>query len=274
MKYVESFMDKLPELALSVLGRLLLAAVIFVVGFKLANFFMKCWSKSKAFAQIEPVAASFIKSCINVVLKVLVVITVIAILGIPTTSIVAVISSCGLAIGLALQGGLSNFAGGVIILITRPFKKGDMITVGTDTGKVMSIDLFYTNLVTVDNRAVIIPNGIITNSSIINVSRFSERRVDLYFTAAYENDIEAVKQIIVDTANLNSYVKKKGKEPFVAVHAYEDSAVKFVLQVWCDTDDYWKTSYSLQEEMKHAFDKNAVTIPYPQLEITDKTHKE
>jgi len=270
MKFLDSVLEQLVPVIVEVLLKILFAAVVYFVGTKLIKLCIKLWKKSKAYSKIDHDAAQFFTSCINIVLKVFLIATVVVILGIPTSSIIAALGSAGLAIGLALQGGLSNFAGGVILLVTKPFKTGDYISVGTESGTVTSIDIFYTNLTTPDNCSVVIPNGVITNSPIINKSKYKTRRIDLLFSVDYESDIEKVKGVLLNVANKNKFVLKDGDRPFATVSAYGESSIDLLLRVWCNKDNYWDATFSLQEEVKKAFDENSITIPFPQVEFTEK----
>lgn len=270
MKFLESILQQLVPILVDVLLKIVFAAIVYFIGSKIIKFAIKIWRKSKAFSKIDYDAAQFFTSCINIVLRVLLVASVVMILGIPTSSVIAALGSAGLAIGLALQGGLSNFAGGVILLVTKPFQAGDFISVGSESGTVTSIDIFYTNLTTPDNCSVVIPNGIITNSPIINKSKFDTRRIDLMFSVEYESDIEKVKGILLEVADKNAFVLKEDNKPFTSVSAYADSSVNVLLRVWCKNSEYWDATFSLQEQVKKAFDENDITIPFPQVEITEK----
>lgn len=270
MKFLDSLMHQLVPVLVEFIFKFISAAIVLFIGLKLIKLCVKIWQKSKSFSKIDHDVGQFLTSCINIALKVLLIATVVVILGIPTSSIIAALGSAGLAIGLALQGGLSNFAGGVILLVTKPFQTGDYISVGADSGTVTSIDIFYTHLTTPDNCSVVIPNGVITNSPIINKSKYDTRRIDLLFSVAYESDIEKVKSILLDIAKNNEYVLKDSDVPFSAVSAYEDSSIKILLRVWCNSSDYWNATYSLQESVKNSFEKNSITIPFPQVEFTEK----
>lgn len=270
MDFFDSAMQQIVPVIVEAVLKIIFAFIVFFVGSKLIKMCIKIWKKSKAYSKIENDAAQFFTSCINFSLKVFLIATVVIILGIPTSSIIAALGSAGLAIGLALQGGLSNFAGGVILLVTKPFKTGDYIIVGSDAGTVQSIDLFYTNLITPDNASVVIPNGVITNSPIINNSKYNTRRIDLFFSVDYDSDIESAKKILIDVATKNQYVLKDSVLPFAAISAYEPSSVKLLLRIWCNRDDYWNANFSLQEQVKEAFSKNSISMPLPQFEIKGK----
>ncbi|MBQ8164939.1 MAG: mechanosensitive ion channel family protein [Clostridia bacterium] len=270
MNILNTVLDQLIPVVVNVVLKIVFAAIVFFIGSKLIKLCLKLWKKSKAHSKIDHDAAQFFSSCINIVLKIFLIATVVIILGVPTSSIIAALGSAGLAIGLALQGGLSNFAGGVILLVTKPFQTGDYITVGSESGTVSSIDIFYTNLITSDNCSVVIPNGVITNSPIINNSKYKTRRIDMLFSVDYDTEIEEVKKILVDVATKNQYVLKDSVLPFAAVSSYEPSSVSLLLRVWCNKEDYWDANYTLQEDVKKAFNENSISMPLPQVEIKGK----
>lgn len=251
--------------------RIVLAGLVLIVGFKFSSYLSKRYPKFKGEKRIPPEAASFIKSAINIVGKIIIIITAIAIVGIPVASVITVLASCGVAIGLAIQGSLSNVASGIIIVFTRPFKINDIITVGGATGVVKSIDLFYTRLVSGDNKEILIPNGQMMNSQIENITAFDYRRIDLVFSAGYECDTETVKKIIMETArstpNVITEAIGETSEPFVAVNAQADSSVDYLLRVWCRKEYFFTVSCDLKENMMKAFDANNISIPYPQLDL-------
>lgn len=221
---------------------------------------------SRAFAKIEVSTRGIIVNVLGILIKVIIGITALAIIGVPMTSMIAVIGSCGLAVGLALQGSLSNIAGGFIILVLKPFKAGDFITSGDIAGTVEEISIFHTKLLTLDNRRIIVPNSTISNSTITNVSALKERRVDLTFTAAYQNDIDTVEKVLRDVCASHALVFKD-PEPFARLSAHKDSALEYTVRVWCKADDYWTVYFDLIRDVKNAFDKNGISIPYPQLDV-------
>lgn len=246
--------------------RLLIAGVIIGVGMWLVGIIMKLLCKSKLFAKIDPSAQGFISSAVGIVLRALVIITAAANLGVPMASVVAVIGSAGVAVGLALQGGLSNIAGGIMILITRPFGVGDYIETGSQSGTVESISIYYTSLITADNKKTVIPNGTITSSTVTNYSAMKTRRIELNFTAAYSCDTDAVKNIIKDAVLSDDRVLQD-PEATVCVSALEDSAVKYIARFWVKSSDYWNVYYNVLEKGKKAFDRENIEIPFPQLDV-------
>ena len=250
------------ESGLKLIGALLLV----IVGFKLVNLFGKKMKTMKLYEKLDPTARSFMRSFIIIGLKILLVISAAIIIGIPMASMVAVIGSAGLAIGLALQGSLSNIAGGFIILVFKPFKVGDFVSTVDATGVVEAINLFYTKIVTVDNQVVMVHNSIISNQSLTDVSTKSERRVDLVFNTSYQCDVEKVKKILLDVA-LDCPLALKDPEPMARLNEHGVNSLGFVLRVWCKNEDYWTVYFNLMENVKKSFDENGIEIPYQQLDI-------
>ena len=183
---------------------------------------------------------------------------------------VAVLGSAGLTLGLALQGSLSNFAGGVLILLFKPFKVGDYIIQGDLEGTVSEIQMIYTNLLTADNRIVVIPNGILANSSLTNVTHQKKRRVDVYVGISYDADIKKAKDVLTELLHAETaMLKEEGMSVFV--DALEDSSVRLGCRFWVETGDYWDAKWRLNEQIKEAFDANQIEIPYNQLTVSVKT---
>ena len=188
------------------------------------------------------------------------------VLGVPATSFITILASCGVAVGLALQGSLSNFAGGLMILFFKPFKVGDYIEASGESGTVAEISVVYTVLLTPDNKRITIPNGALTNSVIENYSSEPTRRVDFTFTADYNNDIEKVKAVIDEVINAHP-AALKDPAPFVRLSAHSENALTYTARVWVKSADYWTVFFDVTENVKLAFDKNNIKIPYPQLDV-------
>lgn len=262
----EEIMNYLVELATSAGLKLLAAIVLVIVGLKGIKWLRKWIRTSEKLNKIDNSLRSFMISFSSVVLYIVLFITVAVILGIPTTSFITMLASCGVAIGLALQGSLSNFAGGIMILLFKPFKVGDYIDAAGESGTVTEISVVYTELLTVDNKRIIIPNGTITNSVIENYSAENIRRVDFTFNTAYDSDIDKVKKIITEI--LESHPKAlENPECFVRLSAHNESALTYTARVWCKTDDYWDVNFDVIESVKKAFDENGIQIPYNQLDV-------
>ncbi|MBQ4105114.1 MAG: mechanosensitive ion channel family protein [Clostridia bacterium] len=246
--------------------KLLIAIFIFVIGYKLIKTFGKWLKNSPKLDKLDDSLRSFLRSFSTIALYAVLVITVAMILGVPATSFITILASCGVAIGLALQGALSNFAGGLMILFFKPFKVGDYIEASGESGTVVEISVVYTEILTPDNKRITIPNGTLTNSVIENYSAEDLRRVDLKFTTAYSCDIGKVKEVLREVVS-NHPLALKNPEPFVRLSEHSDSALTYTVRVWCKSEDYWDLHFDLMENVKEAFDKNGVEIPYPQMDV-------
>ena len=252
--------------AMDFLIDLVIALVILLVGKYLIKFVVKAVSKIMEKANVERSVSGFVKSLLKIALFIVLIIVVAAVLGIPTASLIALLGSAGLAVGLALQGSLSNFAGGVLILVLRPFVVGDFIDTPMGTGTVTSIDIFYTKLNTPDNRVVIIPNGALSNSSIINVSKEPTRRIDLVIGAGYQDDINKVKALLQGI--VDELGERSVQQPDIFVSNYASSAVEYTYRIWVKAEDYWTVRAEVMQRVKEVFDANGVTIPFNQLDVT------
>jgi small conductance mechanosensitive channel len=248
--------------------RLFVGLIIVWVLFKIVNIISrKLKVKFESKRKIDVTVVKFLIPLIEKSLKLFIVIGYIAFIGIETSSIAAAITSAGLAIGLALQGSLSNFAGGFVILITRPFKVGDYIETCNESGFVENIEIFYTTLVTIDNRVIKIPNGEVASSIIIDDNTKNTRRVNLTFWIGHNNNYQKVRDILkesVDKTNL----RLPGSEDFINIVGYNEKGVEITLRVWCKTKDYWDLYFMLQENIKLRFDKEGIIMPYAKLDIT------
>ena len=251
---------------------LAICALVFVlIGFKLSSFVVTLIKKSKSFQKLDASIESFLASFINISLKILVVIIAATIVGFDVTALSAVIATFGVTAGLALQGSLSNLTGGIMILIFRPFKLGDYIDNHTDSGTVREIGIFYTTLLTPDNKTITVPNGLLSNATVVNYSTQNTRRVDLEFTVAYGSDIDKVLKVMRTVASANDKVLDE-PAPFVALLRQDASALVFVIRAWCESAEYWNVYFYLEENMKKAFDAVGIEIPFPQLDIHHKNN--
>lgn len=270
-----AFLDKLKDMIPYVIRfglNVLIAFVIFFIGKILIGILMKICRKFFSRTRLEISVSKFLLSLIRAIAYIILVLVMLETVGVKTTSFVAVLTTAGLALGLALQGSLSNFAGGVLILILKPFKIGDYIITSMDglEGTVLKIDLFYTTLVTVDNKMNIIPNGTLSNASLTNVTAFETRRVDFEFGISYDADIDLAKRIMEECAKADDLVIQN-KEIFAFVSNLDASQVTLGLRVWSVTSDYWTVKFNLTEEIKKKFDEAGIEIPYNQLVVhTDK----
>ncbi len=246
--------------------KLLITVAIVFAGIKLIKLFGKWIKNSPKLNKLDPGLRSFLTSFSNIALYAVLFITAAMILGVPATSFITILASCGVAIGLALQGSLSNFAGGIMILLFKPFKVGDYISASGEEGTVKEISVVYTVIMTNDNKKVTIPNGSLTNSVIENYTCEDMRRVDLQFTTAYDCDIEKTKQVLTKVITSHPMALLT-PEPFVRLAEHSDSALTYKVRVWCKTEDYWTLNFDLIENVKVAFDENGIEIPYPQVDV-------
>ena len=205
-------------------------------------------------------------NCVLWGIRILLIIVYASVVGIDTAGLAALIASAGVAIGLALQGSLSNLAGGIVLIVTRPFAHGDYIDAAGTSGTVEEIKFFYTVLITPDNKVIMIPNGTLANGVIINYSRLELRRVDLQFTIGYNDDVDKAISLITDICKQHELVLKD-KAIFVKENGHLDSAVSIAARVWTNNGDYWTVYFDLLKDVREAFNKNDITIPYPQLDI-------
>lgn len=265
--YLSGIFDIVAEYAITYGGRLIAAIVLLLIGFRIIKMLNKKLAKAKVFDKIESSTKNFMFKVLDVAAKILLVILAASILGVPMASVVAVIGSAGLAIGLALEGSLGNIASGVVLMVTKPFKEGDFIVVGgNDGGTVDDIGIFYTSITTPDKRRIVYPNSTVAGATLVNVSAEKERRVDLVFTTSYNADVAAVKKLIGEIVDKHELIKKD-PEPFIRLSKHADSALEFTVRVWTDTADYWTVYFDLLEQVKIAFDANGIEIPYPQMDV-------
>ena len=262
----EAFFNFLLEMITSLGIKLLGAIILLLIGVRVIKWCKKFLTESPKMHKLDDGIRSFLSSFASIALYALLFITVAMILGVPATSFITVLASCGVAIGLALQGSLSNFAGGVMILLFKPFKVGDYIEAAGESGTVSEISVVYTVLLTVDNKRITIPNGSITNSVIENYSTEPLRRVDITFSTAYNSDVNKVKEVIGQVIAEHPLTLDK-PEPFVRLSEHGESALTFAARVWCKNEDFWTVHFDVMESVKNAFDKNGIAIPYPQVDV-------
>ncbi|MCT4634443.1 MAG: mechanosensitive ion channel [Firmicutes bacterium] len=258
----EGIMQSIMDYGIKIFGALL----VLVIGLRVIRYIVKLTSKAVVRANIDESLKPFLVSITNIGLKILLFISVISTIGVHTASLATVVGAAGLAVGLAFQGSLSNFAGGVLLLILKPFKVGDFIETSGQMGSVKEIQVFHTYLVTPDNKMVIIPNGSIANSNIVNFSFNSERRVDLVFGVGYESDEDQVIGIIRDVIDKHELIKKD-PEAMVVLSELADSSINFTVRVWTKKEDYWTVHFDLLRNVKKELDKNKISIPYPQMDV-------
>jgi small conductance mechanosensitive channel len=246
--------------------KILLAIITFFSGIWIINFLIKAIDNSMKKNNVEVSLRRFLKSFMRISFKTVLIISVIAMIGVDVSSFIAVLATAGFAIGMALQGSLSNFAGGILILFFKPFKVDEFIEAQGHIGKVESIQILNTILKTPDNKTVVIPNGILSNGVITNFTREKTRRIEFIFGVSYRDDIKKVKKVLESIVKSD---KRILKEPsyLIAVKELGESSVNFVVRVWVNGSDYWNVFFDMQETVKLTFDKNKISIPYPQRDV-------
>jgi len=262
LEYIQTGLDSVVRYA----PRIVIGIVLLVVGWKGSGIIGGWLRKLLEKREVDPTLVPFLATVVSTLIKAAIVISVISYLGIPAASFVAVIGAAGLAVGMALSGTLQNFAGGVMILLLRPFKIGDVVETQGFTGKVREIQIFHTVLMTPDNKTIILPNGPVSNDSIVNYTRQTTRRVDMSFGIGYNDDIDKAR------ATLNRLIGDdqrilKDPEAQVVIGELADSSVNFTVRVWAKTEDYWGVFFDMQEAVKKTFDSEGISIPFPQQDV-------
>lgn len=268
-EFLTNLIGKITDLGL----KLFAALFVLIVGRVLIKWTVKLISKSK-FAQKTD--ATIVRVLINFTsagLYVLLAVTIIAILGVPMASVVALIASAGVAIGLALQGALSNLAGGIMIMILRPFHIGDFVELDGKSGTVKDVGIFYTVINTSDNKVITIPNGAVMESSITNYSKNDTRRVDLVFSVAYGTNVDKVKSILLEEADKHELALKEPSH-FARLTKQNEHSMDFTLRVWAKAGDYWTVNFDLLERINNRFEKEGIEIPFHQLDVHIKDQKQ
>ena len=270
-KEVNAFLQQLQNHSPSLINmgiKVIVSLVVFFVGRILINWFRRFVRKAFERSKIDVGVAQFIDSLLKIVLYVLLIISIATNLGVDTASVAAVIASAGVAIGLALQGSLSNFAGGVLILLLKPFVVGDYIIEDTckNEGTVKEIQLFYTKLTTIDNRTIVIPNGTLANNSLTNVTDKDERRLDLKIGISYEADLKEAKKIIAKLLEKEARIRTD-KEILIFVDELAASAVVLGVRAWVKTEDFWDVKWKFLEDVKQEMDSAGIEIPYQQVAV-------
>jgi len=263
---MEEFLDWLVRVAQDVALKLLAAILVFVIGHFIIKFVVKKLRNGKISQKLEATVAHFLCNFVNIMLYVILTVTIVAIMGIPMASVIAVIASAGVAIGLALQGSLSNFAGGIMILLFHPFRVDHFIEAGSFTGTVKDIDIFYTTITTPDNRVISIPNGTVMATPVINYSINDTRRVDLVFSVAYGTDTQKVTALLLEEAAKHELVIQD-PEPFCRLTKQNASSLDFTLRVWTEKDNYWQVNFDLLQNINSRFVEENIEIPFQQVDV-------
>ncbi|MEA2110714.1 MAG: mechanosensitive ion channel [Campylobacterota bacterium] len=251
--------------------KILAAIAIFIIGKMVVKSISRVITRLMEKAEVDATLTSFVSSTVNMLLMIVVILAALSELGVQTTSFIAILGAAGLAIGLALQGTLSNIGAAVLIIIFRPFKIGDFIEAGGATGTVDEINMFSTTISPLDNRLVIVPNAAIIGGNITNYSTKENRRVDLTFGIGYDDDLRLAKSVLMEIITQDPRILKD-PEPFVAVSELADSSVNFITRSWVKSDDYWDVYFDLMEQVKLTFDERGISIPYPQMDVHSKAN--
>jgi small conductance mechanosensitive channel len=262
----QEIMDKMAEMALEYGPRLIGAIVVWIVGVLIIKVISKGFSKMLDKRETDDTLKPFLKGIVSTLLKIMLVISVLGMIGIEMTSFIAILGALGLAVGLALSGTLQNFAGGVILLIFKPFKVGDLIDAQGYTGSVSEIQIFNTILKTPDNKTIIVPNGGLSTSAMTNYSTEETRRVDWTIGIGYGDNANKAKQVIKKLCDEDSRILKD-PEAFIAVSELADSSVNFTVRAWVKSEDYWGVFFDMNKNVYEVFDKEGLNIPYPQMDI-------
>ena len=252
----------LPNIILRIIG----ALAVLIIGSFIVKKLVKNIETGKAFKKVTKTVRTFLKHILSVVLYAVIAISIIAILGFDMSALSAVIASCGLTIGLALQGGLANIAGGIMLVIFKPFEIGDYVESNGVSGTVVDIGLFYSTLTTPDNKKVVVPNGTISNNIITNYSAHDTRRIDFDFQISYTSDVDIAKKVLYACAKADEKILMD-PAPAVMMTAHNERGVTIRLRVWVKSADYWDVHFAMFEQVKHNFEEYGIEIPYPHLNI-------
>lgn len=271
-RFIERYGDEIITSIFHFFASLFIAGLILFFGFKIVGIISKGCKKALDRLNIESEVKTFLLSFIKIGLKAFVIVWAVTVIGVPNSSIIALFGTASVSIGLALQGGLSNVTGGLIILLIKPFRIGDYIVFGSSSlnceGTVTEIDIFYTRILSVDNKTIVVPNGLISNATLVNVTKQDTRRVDLIVGISYNSDISYAKETIREIlANENTVIEDEQHEILIFVDNLSDSSVDIGVRFWVPMDDYWKVRWRVLENIKNMFDEREISIPYPQMDV-------
>ena len=263
---VETIIQRLIDWGINAGERIIGAIIVFVVGRFIISFLNKLINKLLSKRKIDPSIKTFVRSLSNILLTILLIVAVVSKLGVETTSCAALLASAGVAIGMALSGNLQNFAGGLIILLLRPYKVGDLIESQGITGTVREIQIFHTILTTADNKVIYIPNGALSSGTVTNYSREATRRIEWIVGVEYGEDFEKVKKTIEDILAADGRILTD-PAPTIALHALDASSVNVVTRVWVNAADYWDVYFNINKQIYAVFNREGIGFPFPQLTI-------
>jgi small conductance mechanosensitive channel len=258
--------EVLKELVMAYGLKLVGAIVALIIGLWVIKLLTGAITRLMVKREVDPSLRSFLRTFFNILLKVLLIISIASMVGIPMTSFVAILGAAGLAVGLALSGTLQNFAGGVIILLLKPYRVGDFIEAQGFMGTVKEIQIFSTIMLTVDNKTVIIPNGPLSTGSLINFSTQPTRRVDLTVGIAYGDSYEEAKKVLTDMINDDNRIMKD-PAPFIGLHQLADSSINIVVRLWVNAEDYWGVYFDMNDKVYKTFPQKGLNFPFPQMDV-------
>jgi small conductance mechanosensitive channel len=266
MESANTLWEKINDVVITFGPRLIGAIITLIIGWWIIKIIQRSLRKGFEKRKMEPSLRGFLNSMIGILLKILLLISVIGMIGVQMTSFIAILGAAGLAVGMALSGTLQNFAGGVIILLFKPFKVGDYIEAQGHAGSVNEIQIFNTILKTPDNKTIIIPNSGLSTGSMINYSTEPQRRVDFVFGIGYGDDVDKARAVIQKLIDEDDRILKD-PEQFIGVSELADSSVNFVVRVWAEASNYWGIYFDMHEKVYKAFDKEGLNIPFPQMDV-------
>lgn len=263
---MKDFLSKCLDYGVSIGGKIVLALVVLLVGCLIIKGIKKTMAKAEKISKLEKTVQSFVKNLVTILLYAVLIISVIGILGIPMTSVITVLASCGLAIGLSLQGALSNFAGGLMILIFKPFRVGDYIDSTGAEGTVREISVFYTTVITPDNKRITVPNGDLMNSNITNFSTEEFRRIDLQFKLTNDCDPKLARSVLLEAAEDTERIQNE-PAPFARMTAVDDDTYIFTVRAWCSNAEYWDVYFALLENCSNALAAHGIDDPEERIAV-------
>ena len=263
---IDTILEEITNLVIDYGPKLIGAIVVWIVGSWIIKIIMKNFAKFLNKRSIDESLKPFLRSIIGISLKIMLIISVLSMIGIQMTSFVAILAAAGLAVGMALSGTLSNFAGGVMILLFKPFKVGDFIDAQGHSGTVSEIQIFNTILKTPDNKTIIIPNGGLSNSSMTNYSTEPLRRVDWTFGIGYGDSTKTAHEVLAKLAAEDARILKD-PELFIGISSLGDSSINFAVRAWVKAEDYWGVFFDMNDKVYNTFDKEGLSIPYPQMDV-------
>ncbi|MBP5514574.1 MAG: mechanosensitive ion channel [Bacteroidaceae bacterium] len=267
MSHIEQLIQQGISFCVEAGKSILVALLIYIVGRFLVSLLNKLLTKALERRNLDPTIKTFLQSFVNILLTVLLIVAVVSALGVNTTSFAALLASVGVAAGMALSGNLSNFAGGLIILLLKPFKVGDYVEAQNVAGTVDGIQIFHTVLRTVDNKVIYLPNGALSGGNIVNYSQQTHRRVDIPLSVEYGQDVEQVRQLLLELFGQDERILNEPAAPFIAVSKLGDSSVDLAVRLWVKASDYWDVFFQTQERIYAEFNKQGISFPFPQITV-------